>query len=107
MVMALFPEFFAIAMVIVAGVLAFRRMDRLFMAAASAVFLASYLANRLGCRAYLVDHPVLGLITANLRPNYDDLFLRNPDRLVAPRTQIDAHLKPLPVACSYGKSATP
>ncbi len=65
------------------------------MATRGAVFLASNLAHRLGCRAYLVDHPVVCLVTANLGPDYDYLFLRYPNRLVALGTEIATHLKPL------------
>jgi len=91
----LFSEFLAFTAVIVACIPAFRSVDGLCVATAGAVLLTSHLAHWLGCRTYLVDHTILSLVTTNLSPNYDHFFLRYPNRLVALRTQIATHLKPL------------
>ena len=65
-------------------------MNRLCMAAAGAILLASNLSHGLACWAYFVHHSVLGLAPSHLCPNYDYLFLRYSDRLVTPGTEITA-----------------
>ena len=63
------------------------------MAAVSAVLLASDLSHGLARRANLVDHSVLSLPFSKLCPNYDDFFLRYPDRLVTPGTEVIAQFE--------------
>ena len=68
-------------------------MNRLRMAAVSAVLLASDLSHGLTRWAYLVDHSVLTLPFSKLCPDYDDFFLRYPDRLVTPGTEVIAQFE--------------
>jgi len=63
------------------------------MAAVSAVLLASDLSHGLARWAYLVDHSVLSLPFSKLCPDYDDVFLRYPNRLVTPGTQVTAQFE--------------
>ena len=68
-------------------------MNRLRMSAAGAILLAADLSYRLTGWAYFVEHSVLALAFSELCPDYYHLFLRYPDRLVAPRTEITAHFE--------------
>ncbi len=68
-------------------------MIRLRMTAVSAILLAPNLSHGLARWACLVDHSVLSLTLSNLCPDYDDLFLRYPDRLVTPGTEITAQFE--------------
>jgi hypothetical protein len=68
-------------------------MNRLRMTAVSTILLAPNLSHGLARWAYLVDHSVLGLAFSNLCPDYDHLFLRYPDRLVTPGTEITAQFE--------------
>jgi hypothetical protein len=63
------------------------------MATVSAILLASNLSHRLVRWAYLVNHSVLSLPLPNLCPNYDEFFLRYPDRLVTPETEVAAQFE--------------
>jgi hypothetical protein len=70
-------------------------MNRLRVTAVSAILLASNLSHGLARWANLVDHSILGLTFSNTCPDYDHLFLRYPDRLVTPGTEITAQFEPL------------
>ena len=63
------------------------------MSAVGAVLLASDLSHGLARWAYLVDHSVLSLPLSKLCPDYDDFFLRYPDRLVTPGTEVIAQFE--------------
>jgi hypothetical protein len=65
-------------------------MNRPCMTAVSAILLAPNLSHGLARWAYFVDHSILALAFSNSCPDYDNLFLRYPDRLVAPGTEITA-----------------
>ena len=68
-------------------------MNRLRMAAFSTVLLASDLSHGLAQWAYLVDHSVLSLPFSKLCPDYDDFFLRYPNRLMTQGTQVTAQFE--------------
>lgn len=84
-------EFFAVAFVAEAGVAAPWAVECPVAAAVVAILLAPYLANRLICRADLVCHMILKPVAPSLSPDNDDLFLWNPNGLVAFWTEIHAH----------------
>ncbi len=65
-------------------------MNRLRMAAVSAILLTPNLSHGLARWAYFVDHSVLDLAFSNLCPDYDYLFLRYSDGLVTSGTEITA-----------------
>ena len=69
-------------------------MNRLRMAAVSAILLTPNLSHGLAKWAYLVDHSVLSLPFSKLCPDYDDFFLRYPNRLMTQGTQVTAQFEP-------------
>jgi hypothetical protein len=80
-------------------------MNRLRVAAVSTILLASDLSHRLARWAYLVNHSVLSLPLPNLCPNYDDFFLRYPDRLVTPGTEVNAQFETSNDKTAFGARA--
>jgi dCTP diphosphatase len=68
-------------------------MDRLRVTAVSAILLSSDLSYWFTSWAYFVDHSVLGLTLSNFCPDYDHLFLRYPNRLVTPWTEVTAQFE--------------
>jgi hypothetical protein len=63
------------------------------MTAVNAILLAPNLSYWLAGWTSLVDHSVFGLAFSDLGSDYDDFFLRYPDRFVTTRTEVTAQFR--------------